>query len=442
MAILLTAVFVPRTDAGQVVLSIMVGNPTNTTQKVQVRSNLPARIGTNDIINAAGLDVGYDIHGKVHYVHKEIELEPKQVMELKVILRDVWVISPDETGALRRRAAELNKILEATADKTVAARVKESIDAALEAVDKSQAANVIQPGVDAMRHIRAYETDLEKMRAVGRDIGHLENLVLSAGLNPQGLTGDLSGETPLSSGRTISVVSTNPVVFEITCQNIMTNRPLTMPIRRDLPPEIGLADVINSGGLAVGADPAAGVCYVYTNQVEIGPGQTVKFAVTLRDKWNVHIPRVASLREGASNLLSRISSKAKFDWVDKDINGILTDLNAVEKIDGPKVLSDKYVAFYTDQGKKIDEIERRLQRIETALKRVEPGTKLGFKVKAPSFKTTWLIIYIILGFLMLVSFMFFLRWYGRTEAETLDSREPAAGENKSGEEGGGRKATK
>ncbi len=47
-----------------------------------------------------------------------------------------------------------------------------------------------------------------------------------------------------------------------------------------------------------------------------------------------------------------------------------------------------------------------------ALRPQTSSTKYGFKAKPPSMKTTWLIIYVILGFLALMSLLFFLRWYG------------------------------
>ena len=39
------------------------------------------------------------------------------------------------------------------------------------------------------------------------------------------------------------------------------------------------------------------------------------------------------------------------------------------------------------------------------------------KIQAPTPKTTWIIIYIILGFLAVVSLLFFARWFGRGRGE-------------------------
>jgi len=53
-----------------------------------------------------------------------------------------------------------------------------------------------------------------------------------------------------------------------------------------------------------------------------------------------------------------------------------------------------------------------VNRIDAALKPLSP--QLGFKIPAPDKRTTWLVIYAILGFLALISLLFFLRWFARS----------------------------
>jgi len=94
-------------------------------------------------------------------------------------------------------------------------------------------------------------------------------------------------------------------------------------------------------------------------------------------------------------------------------------LNSLEKEPVPTDLNDKYVAFFRQQAAKLDVIEQKIARVEAALKPIEKTSQLGFQAKPPSSKTTWLIIWIILGFLAFISLVFFFRWYGRSKAEKL-----------------------
>jgi uncharacterized membrane protein YuzA (DUF378 family) len=41
-------------------------------------------------------------------------------------------------------------------------------------------------------------------------------------------------------------------------------------------------------------------------------------------------------------------------------------------------------------------------------------------VPRPDKRTTWIIIYIILGFLGIFSLLFFLRWFGKGKSEKVD----------------------
>ena len=68
----------PFLEAAKVVLHIRAGNPIEKPQKIKIKSELPARITTNDIISTDGLDVGYDMGTDRYYVHKEVELGSKQ----------------------------------------------------------------------------------------------------------------------------------------------------------------------------------------------------------------------------------------------------------------------------------------------------------------------------------------------------------------------------
>jgi hypothetical protein len=111
-------------------------------------------------------------------------------------------------------------------------------------------------------------------------------------------------------------------------------------------------------------------------------------------------------------LLVLTSGRGNIQAVETSLRGALETLEAIKDKKGPETLNPAYIAFYRRQADQLDDVEQVLNRVDSALKPLE--TKRGFDIPAPDKKTTWLIIYMILGFLALVSLLFFLRWYVRS----------------------------
>jgi ABC-type Na+ efflux pump permease subunit len=111
--------------------------------------------------------------------------------------------------------------------------------------------------------------------------------------------------------------------------------------------------------------------------------------------------------------------QGRYPGVENAIDGIMADLSVIIGEVGPSKVDDQYVAFYRAQAERVALVEQRINRVESALKPIERTVRFGFKVKPPSEKTTWALIYIILGFLGLFSVLFFLRWFGKSKGEKM-----------------------
>ena len=126
------------------------------------------------------------------------------------------------------------------------------------------------------------------------------------------------------------------------------------------------------------------------------------------------------LRERAERLLAMVEAEDRYESVAEVLKGLLDGLADAETQKGPLVLNRTYVAFHRRQGDRLDLIEQTLVRIKSALRPGDMSTRIGFPMKPPSGKTTWMIIYIVLGFLAFVSLLFFFRWFGKSKAEGID----------------------
>ena len=423
--------------AGKVVLQIRAGNPLNAPQKVPIKSTLPLGVTPKDVLDSHGLEIGYDVKNDIYYVHKEVQLGPKETVTYDVEINDVWVVPPEELAVLRARSAQLvDKLGGYKEYHDAASALNDDIGKNLSLIGTYQEQNSLKAGVRPIEHIKAYEANRKVLSKVKRDVGRIENLVLGTGQDP----GQLLGETR-EIGRPKGEVESPPgqyrtVIYRITVQNTSPTATRKLPVKRDLPAEIKSYDVLDAGELEIGTDSRSGTCFVFKNDVTIGPNQTITYDVKIRDKWNVNRPRMEQLLTSAKDISARLSVRPQFKSVEETMRGLIADLENLLKEKGPEELNDQYVAYYRGQAERLDAIEQKIFRIDTVLKPIEKTTKIGFKVRAPSAKTTWMIIYIILGFLLVMSLLFFFRWYGRSKAETLVERQragaPPTGESQHG----------
>lgn len=415
-----------QAHAGKVVLRIRAGNPIEKAQTVQIKSNLPLGIRTNDIISLDGLELGYDIKNDIYYVYKEMKLGPKEITVFKVEVNDIWVIPAEEIDMLRKRAVDLVDKLRGREHHETADALRQEIEKNLGQIQANQTENAIRRGVKAMRHIRAYETNLKALKKVKTDIGYIENLVLGSGQDPGGrLVGEVKDAPKPQRDVELAPEEYRTAIYKITIYNPSPNETRKIPsgsmpsLKRYLPPEIKFNDILDAGGLEIGVDRKKGACYLYKETVEIAPTSTVTFVVKIRDKWNINMSRIEPLKSKAGAILEIVTAKGAYHSIEEMLNNLITRLEEIEKESGPETLDDKYVAFYRRQADRIDIIEQKINRIRAALRPPLKTTQLGFRTKAPTMKTTWGIIYFILGFLTVMSLLFFLRWMGKTKEERM-----------------------
>jgi len=398
--------------ATRLVVKIQAANPSaDKAQPVEIRASLPARITTNDIVNLAGLNLGYDVKSDSYYVHATIQLAPKEIVVREVELNDIWLIDEAEVKTLETRAAQLSGLLASTPHGAMAQEANNAVRQGVADILQRQDENQITR-VSPVRHIQVYEANRKALKEVRQHVGQIENLALASGINPgDTLVGDDRGAA--APRRHVHFpVAFGEAVYKITVRNSSPTQSRRVPVRRDLPPEVTIDDVLDAGGLSVRFEPKDGVTAVYDDALELAPLETKTFDVRIRDKWNVNGPRIDFLGAKVVELRAVIADRFNLGAVANMLDEAETRLAAIAGENGPAEFTPAYIAFYRRQADRLDVIEQDLNRIDAALKPLE--TKRGFPLPAPDKKTTWLIIYVILGFLALLSLLFFLRWFVRS----------------------------
>jgi hypothetical protein len=407
--------------AASVILKIRAVNPSPTNaQNVEIKSYLPPRAAAPNIINLGDMEVGYDVQEGLSYVHRNVELGPGEVRTFDVEIEDIWVIPEKAIADLKTHAAALVEMLRKSAVLKEAQELDGKVEKNLNLVTEDQDRNSLRL-VKAEDHIRAYEINLSRLERAKEDVAMLENLVIGTGADPGRLLGAVKGgmiSESVESGSTNAGV----VTIRIQVHNPSPVGSRTVTEKRYLPPEIRAEDVLDAGGLKVGQAPDTKLAFVYLDGLELGPQETRVVEVRVRDKWRIPPAQLDSLEARATNVLTVAIRSGRFKSVETAIQDIRRELGELRQASAAGAISPDYVAQYRDRLKRLGLIERKVVRLEELLKSAEPTTfvdTLGkfFATRAPDKRTTWILIYSILGFLGVMSLLFFLRWYGRSKGE-------------------------
>jgi len=168
---------------GKLVIVIQAANKASVKRSVPIRSSLPAKITPDDVLDKAGLDIGYDVKSDTYYVEGSLEMAPGEIRRFDVVVRDIWLFDVDEVESYRKRSNDLSSMLSGTKFSSESDEEQGNVKTLIAGMIERQKKNGITT-VDPINHIQAYETNLKSLQKVKHSIGKMENLAMAAGLNP------------------------------------------------------------------------------------------------------------------------------------------------------------------------------------------------------------------------------------------------------------------
>lgn len=428
--------------AASVVLKIQAINPSPTEkQVVEARKMLPKFAGPDDVIELGNFKIGYDVVNKAHYVYQNVEVPPGTSLVFEVRLKDIWNVPTETLQEAGDHARLLADSLKGTDQMETGLRLQGLVDQNLKTVRERQESAAIGMGHPVVDHIATYESNLQILQQLRKDIGVMENLVIAAGKDPRKILGAAQVPPPPDAGS--AAATGNVVVIKFKVTNPSLTQKKSIDIRRDLAAEIKPSDIVGAGGLLVGFDSVKGVTCVYTNKLELEPNGSREFSVQVHNPWAGLPAKLGRLQTRANELYSLAKGTKAYESVESDIKSVVDELQSLAQVKAPEGMNEQYVVYARKQSMELSRIEGRVMRVEELFQpREKPQNIFGapmLNVKPPSRRSTWIIIYSILGFLGVVSLLFYLRWYGKTKAEQLDQEtgQVSDGSDSSKDSGGG-----
>jgi len=160
-------------------LKVKITNPSaNKKQTAPVKYLLPSEITPRYIIDRSDLDMAYDFNKECFYLYKDnVDLEPSQIKEFIVKVKDVWRVSDVELDVLEKHTANIMLLLQHTDYASRAKLASDKIKNIIARIAKTQAAKV-----SAAEHIAYYRDNIKLLQEAKVEIAELERLVSQRGI--------------------------------------------------------------------------------------------------------------------------------------------------------------------------------------------------------------------------------------------------------------------
>ena len=411
-------------------LKILAVNPSSSEEQATlVRFDLPRGIMPGDVINTGEMELRYDFDKANYYVCREVVLEPSEKLILEVELRDIWIIQDKEINFLKNHTGTLMKELKPTRHSGVAEALSKNIGKHLDKIAEEQR----DTGLPVKQRIDFYYEHKKILKDVIADIGMLENLVVDTGGFVKEKLGTSSIKAVHIAEKKEDIVPAKTVKLSIAITNSAEEVSKVVPLKYFLPREISPRHIVNRGGLEIGYDLQEECFYACKKEVELEPEETKVFSVEIKDVWEISSIKIKTLKEHTQGLVNLLKGTEFSSTAESLGNKVGSNLEKVEKSRGEKVSADEHISRYRGDIQILEKTEKYIAQLEKLVVQsgivppvtipiMEKGEKIRpkgyegikfiarsiFKGKAPTPATTWKVIWTIIGFLAIVSILFFM----------------------------------
>ncbi len=163
-------------------LRVVAVNPSeDRAQKVPIKINLPKEVTPADVVDSAGLEIGYDSERAAYYAYSDsVELKPKETRVFEVEISDVWRVPDEQMNNIRTQTARALKHLENTEYFGQAKGIVDSIERRMTEIQVKQDDDTLS----REEHIGAYRVNQVMMAQIKQDVQQLEKLLQHTGAPP------------------------------------------------------------------------------------------------------------------------------------------------------------------------------------------------------------------------------------------------------------------
>ncbi len=406
-------------------INLVAVNGSEEKKDYPIHYDLPRELTPEDIVNAGKLNIDYDINKEVYFVHGTVELGPKESKTVKIEVKDVWMIDPEEIEVLKKQIEDNVKFLEGTKYYAAAEILGNDMTGRLDYIvgqQKTFTDNVARR-IEEYRSHRAILNEIRK-NAFSSDY-------FQSTYEPEEIT--------------------DTVTFYVEVENPSEEKEQEVEQKHYLPGEILSEHIIDAQGFEVRYDEERQQSFLKKGET-FKPGEKKRYAIVMKDIWHIEEGRVDSLRGRAERVFEQLQDSDYRENAGYIFDKIITAIEKVEMTKVSKSNMAQYIGTYRVNIHRLGRAERDIERLEKLLafikaKKLKEMEKSSVKNilqklqslrgiaaiskaifgKKPSVNTTWRIIWGVMVFIAIFTTIHFLTWWRRSRLMGEEGATPGGG---------------
>ena len=397
---------------------VAVNASSDKTRALPLKYYLPKELKPDDVLDAKGLLIDYDIDQGQYFIYGTLTMAPKESRTLRLEVRDVWRVTPKEIEVIKQEIdANLKRVADTEYYKRGVALRSEML-AKLDYIIQQQeefSGNVER----RIEEYRAHVDVLNEIRTMTFSIEYWESQQAKLPQAPS----DYDGKT---------------VKFVLEVENPNKEQVKILKQQHFLPGEVKSENIVDSQGFDVRFDETKQQAHLHKEE-EFQAGEKKRYEVVIQDIWHVTEDKMNGLRERSKLALKELRGSDYISSAQYLYDGIVKNLDEVKRLQEQPANMKEHIGVYrinkktiaaTEEDvlklerilalvrqKKLEELEK--SRVKNILKKIQSLDGLAavaqavFKQKL-SVNRTWKVIIGTLIFVAFFTAVHFFVWHKRS----------------------------
>ncbi len=213
------------------------------------------------------------------------------------------------------------------------------------------------------------------------------------------------------------------IKFKIVATNPSSVKRQRVPIKIYLPEEVTQEDIYDLAGLKLEYDAERSLYYVYSNDLILDARKIRIFQVEVNDIWLIAPENIDSIGKRIKYLVQALEETEYGERVQEIAKEFeFLSSNIIKTQNDDSMSRSQHIGVYRTNDRSLSQLKDRVVELERILQReLGPLTpdllaKTKFKTESPTKTATWIAIFAIIFFLLLISAIVFITWYNQGKA--------------------------